>query len=205
VDSDSEEDDNFESFIKSSKEEEICTKPSVEKTVKASKDKLSKKNRVHDAENSLEIEEKKNTAKYKDESNERKKTKNLPETRKKGTSDNIKEESKMGECREVTAEKEDVQVVADEGKPKEKRRIRKRVLKSKTFMNDEGYMVTEKVYESESASEESETEENCKETSKLHEIVRMKPNELSRENRKIKAEVSKNRTQSSLMNFFKKK
>ena len=61
---------------------------------------------MHDAENSLEIEEKKNTAKYKDESNERKKTKNLPETRKKGTSDNIKEESKMGECREVTAEKE---------------------------------------------------------------------------------------------------
>ena len=31
-------------------------------------------------------------------------------------------------------------MVADEGKPKEKRRIRKRVLKSKTFMNDEGYM-----------------------------------------------------------------
>ena len=65
--------------------------------------------------------------------------------------------------------------------------------------------MTEKVYESESASEESDSEDKNKGTSKINDIVRMKPNELSRENKKTKAEALKNKTQSSLMSFFKKK
>lgn len=62
--------------------------------------------------------------------------------------------------------------------------------------------VTEKVYESESASEESEPEEKAP---KVTDIAHMKPKDITRENKKIKAEASKNKTQSSLMNFFKKK
>ena len=41
---------------------------------------------------------------------------------------------------EPTSEITEVDQSATEGKPKEKRRIRRKVMKSKTSMNDEGYM-----------------------------------------------------------------
>ena len=68
-------------------------------------DKLSKKKKVRGAENSLEIEEKKNAEKCEDESNDRKEMKNVSKT-KRGAPDNTKEESKMGESSAVTTEKE---------------------------------------------------------------------------------------------------
>ena len=69
-------------------------------------DKLSKKKKVRGAENSLEIEEKKNAEKCEDESNDRKEMKNVSKTKKRGAPDNTKEESRMGESSAVTAEKE---------------------------------------------------------------------------------------------------
>ena len=66
--------------------------------------------------------------------------------------------------------------------------------------------VTEKVYESESASEGSDTETMSKaKTTFKNDALHKKPREITAENKKFKAQASKNKNQSSLMNFFKKK
>ena len=68
------------------------------------------------------------------------------------------------------------------------------------------FSVTEKVYESESASEGSDTETMSKaKTTFKNDALHKKPREITAENKKFKAQASKNKNQSSLMSFFKKK
>ncbi|XP_032227454.2 DNA polymerase delta subunit 3 isoform X2 [Nematostella vectensis] len=76
-----------------------------------------------------------------------------------------------------------------------KRRKRQKVLHSKTYMNDEGFMVTEKVYESESTDASDE------------EPVEVKPAEPKKTSPQAnkKAPDPKSAKQSSLMSFFGKK
>ena len=65
------------------------------------------------------------------------------------------------------------------------------------------FLVTEKVYESESATDESETEPE--KPAQKTEVAHRKPSVITKENKKFKLEASKHKTQASLMSFFKKK
>lgn len=88
-----------------------------------------------------------------------------------------------------------------------KRRKRKRVLKSKTFLDEEGCMVTEKVYESESCTD-SEDDFRSK-PSAVHKsssgVAKREPKEERKSARKGAAVPSKANKQASIMGFFQKK
>ncbi|XP_057301876.1 DNA polymerase delta subunit 3-like [Hydractinia symbiolongicarpus] len=93
--------------------------------------------------------------------------------------------------------------VEQNGAKNEKRRKRRKVLKSKQFVNEEGFMVTQKGWESESYSEESDNEQRNNnfpvkknnETKKAEQVLETK----------TKAHLRKPKHQSSMKNFFKKK
>ncbi|XP_066224637.1 DNA polymerase delta subunit 3 isoform X1 [Saccopteryx leptura] len=89
----------------------------------------------------------------------------------------------------------------------ENKRKRKRVLKSKTFRDEEGCMVTEKVYESESCTD-SEEELKMK-TSSIHRPAVMTVKKESKEERKGPrkgtAALGKGNRQVSITGFFQKK
>jgi len=94
------------------------------------------------------------------------------------------------------------------GQKKPKIRRRRRVLKSKQFLDEDGFMVTKKEYESESYSEESDIEmmtdekiESLPPQKKQSLILKKSLNELDK---KSKA-YSKKQKQSSMNSFFKKK
>uniref|UniRef100_A0A3P8X769 DNA polymerase delta subunit 3 n=1 Tax=Cynoglossus semilaevis TaxID=244447 RepID=A0A3P8X769_CYNSE len=88
-------------------------------------------------------------------------------------------------------------------------RKRRRVLKPKTFVDDEGCIVTEKVYESESYSE-AEDEAPVKQaptkcsTAKLHAAGNNKEEE-KKSQKKTSANTNKGTKQASIMGFFQKK
>lgn len=89
----------------------------------------------------------------------------------------------------------------------ENKRKRKRVLKSKTFMDEDGCMVTEKVYESESCTD-SEEELKMK-TSSIHRPLAMTMKKESKEERKGPkkgtAALGRANRQVSITGFFQKK
>ncbi|XP_019366340.1 PREDICTED: DNA polymerase delta subunit 3 isoform X3 [Gavialis gangeticus] len=89
-----------------------------------------------------------------------------------------------------------------------KKRKRRRVLKSKTFLDDEGCMVTEKVYESESCTD-SEEEFSKAKPAALHRQstvpVKKDPKEDQRGPKKGATTASKANKQVSIMGFFQKK
>ncbi|XP_019386098.1 PREDICTED: DNA polymerase delta subunit 3 isoform X1 [Crocodylus porosus] len=89
-----------------------------------------------------------------------------------------------------------------------KKRKRRRVLKSKTFLDDEGCMVTEKVYESESCTD-SEEEFTKTKPAALHRQstvpVKKDPKEDRRGPKKGATTASKANKQVSIMGFFQKK
>ncbi|XP_036114742.1 DNA polymerase delta subunit 3 isoform X2 [Molossus molossus] len=89
----------------------------------------------------------------------------------------------------------------------ENKRKRKRVLKSKTFVDDEGCMVTEKVYESESCTD-SEEEPKMK-TSSIHRppamTVKKEPKEERKGPKKGTAALGKANRQVSITGFFQRK
>lgn len=93
--------------------------------------------------------------------------------------------------------------VEENGTKNEKRRKRRKVLKSKQFVDEDGFMVTQKGYESESYSEESDNEQRNNnspvkkknETKKTEQVLETK----------TKAHLRKPKHQSSMKNFFKKK
>ncbi|XP_054432243.1 DNA polymerase delta subunit 3 isoform X2 [Pteronotus mesoamericanus] len=95
-----------------------------------------------------------------------------------------------------------VQILSGENKRK-----RKRVLKSKVFLDNEGCMVTEKVYESESCTD-SEEELKMK-TSPLHRppavTVKREPKEERKGPKKGTAALGKANRQVSITGFFQKK
>ncbi|XP_059266715.1 DNA polymerase delta subunit 3 isoform X2 [Mustela nigripes] len=87
------------------------------------------------------------------------------------------------------------------------KRKRKRVLKSKTFVDEEGCMVTEKVYESESCTD-SEEELKMK-TSSIHRpstmTVKKEPKEERKGPKKGTAALGKANRQVSITGFFQRK
>ncbi|XP_014377495.1 DNA polymerase delta subunit 3 isoform X7 [Alligator sinensis] len=89
-----------------------------------------------------------------------------------------------------------------------KKRKRRRVLKSKTSLDDEGCMVTEKVFESESCTDSEEEFTKAKPAS-LHRQstapVKKDPKEDRRGPKKGAATASKANKQVSIMGFFQKK
>ncbi|XP_019599982.1 DNA polymerase delta subunit 3 isoform X2 [Rhinolophus sinicus] len=89
----------------------------------------------------------------------------------------------------------------------ENKRKRKRVLKSKNFVDDEGCMVTEKVYESESCTD-SEEEPKMK-TSSIHRpptmAVKKEPKEERKGPKKGTAALGKANRQVSITGFFQRK
>ncbi len=64
------------------------------------------------------------------------------------------------------------------------------------------FSVTEKVYESESATDESEPESA---KPKKPDLAHRKPKDIAAENKKLRQEAAKHKGQASLMSFFKKK
>ena len=91
----------------------------------------------------------------------------------------------------------------DSNKPGEKRRKRTRKLVSKTYVDDSGFMVTEKVYESDS-TDASEAEEIPKVTSKpaSRSPTKAKPQDKKK---KVSPVSNTGKKQMSLTSFFKKK
>lgn len=89
----------------------------------------------------------------------------------------------------------------------ENKRKRKRVLKSKTYVDDEGCIVTEKVYESESCTD-SEEELKMK-TSSMHRppamTVKKEPKEERKGPKKGAAALGKANRQVSITGFFQRK
>uniref|UniRef100_A0A8C0JMM5 DNA polymerase delta 3, accessory subunit n=1 Tax=Canis lupus dingo TaxID=286419 RepID=A0A8C0JMM5_CANLU len=87
------------------------------------------------------------------------------------------------------------------------KRKRKRVLKSKTFVDEEGCIVTEKVYESESCTD-SEEELKMK-TSSIHRpstmTVKKEPKEERKGPKKGTAALGKANRQVSITGFFQRK
>ncbi|XP_006141055.1 DNA polymerase delta subunit 3 isoform X2 [Tupaia chinensis] len=89
----------------------------------------------------------------------------------------------------------------------EHKRKRKRVLKSKTFVDDEGCMVTEKVYESESCTDSEE--EMKPKTPSVHRpsamAVKKEPKEERKGPKKGTAALGKANRQVSITGFFQRK
>ncbi|KAM3933215.1 DNA polymerase delta subunit 3 [Leptodactylus fuscus] len=86
----------------------------------------------------------------------------------------------------------------------EKRRKRKRVLKSKTFLDEEGCMVTEKVYESESCTDSGEEFTTSKPSAKPSTASKPETKAETKTAKKTAA-ASKGTKQASIMGFFQKK
>ncbi|KAL2076501.1 hypothetical protein ACEWY4_027901 [Coilia grayii] len=87
--------------------------------------------------------------------------------------------------------------------PEVKKRKRRRVLKSKTFLDDEGCIVTEKAYESESYSENDEVETSQVKAPALS--VPAKKEEGKKSAKKNSTVSNKAAKQASIMGFFQKK
>ncbi|KAG7483845.1 hypothetical protein MATL_G00042620 [Megalops atlanticus] len=92
--------------------------------------------------------------------------------------------------------------------PGAKRRKRRRVLKSRTFLDEEGCIVTEKVYESESYSESEDdfkvSKHRPKETGPLKPSAGKKEEE-KKSQKNVAATTNKATKQASIMGFFQKK
>ncbi|XP_077154945.1 DNA polymerase delta subunit 3 [Ranitomeya variabilis] len=89
--------------------------------------------------------------------------------------------------------------------PTEKGRKRKRVLKSKMFMDSDGSMVTEKVYESESCTDSGEELPASKPSAKLSTAGKTEAKTEPRTAKKTAAANKGGTKQASIMGFFQKK
>ncbi|CAL8343079.1 unnamed protein product [Merluccius merluccius] len=86
-----------------------------------------------------------------------------------------------------------------------KRRKRRRVMKSRTFMDEEGCMVTEKGYESESYSESEDHTQSSKPANVPAKAVMSKREDEKKAQKKMSATTNKGTKQASIMGFFQKK
>uniref|UniRef100_A0A8C3G620 DNA polymerase delta subunit 3 n=1 Tax=Cyclopterus lumpus TaxID=8103 RepID=A0A8C3G620_CYCLU len=95
-----------------------------------------------------------------------------------------------------------------QGNSEMKTRKRRRVLKSRTFLDDEGCIVTEKGYESESYSEAEDDVQAAKRAPRNPVAAKLssstKPDE-KRSHKKTSANANKGTKQASIMGFFQKK
>eukprot|EP00064_Thunnus_orientalis_P016387 superscaffoldBa00003237_g16452 len=104
--------------------------------------------------------------------------------------------------------KKEVESVSHPGSSEMKVRKRRRVLKSRTFVDDEGCIVTEKGYESESYSETEDDAPPTKQAPK-HPFPAKQPTsnkeDVKKSQKKAAANASKGTKQASIMGFFQKK
>ncbi|XP_078381074.1 uncharacterized protein LOC144663867 isoform X2 [Oculina patagonica] len=181
------------------------------KVVKGDKKKQQKKEEKQTEAPKSKAGKKKAVIKESDEEAEEK-----PKKKRKRTKELPKEDSSDDE-QVVTNAKSDTKVPSDQGssrsesplpqqQPRQtendttRRRKRKRQLKSKTYMNDEGFMVTEKVWESESTDA---SDEELQITSPP--VKEKKPSPAKKPNKKTHADMkNKSAKQASLTSFFKK-
>ncbi|XP_049453380.1 DNA polymerase delta subunit 3 [Epinephelus fuscoguttatus] len=125
--------------------------------------------------------------------------------------DVIPDSPQQMETREPTpSPKKEVESVSQshQGNSEVKTRKRRRVLKSRTFLDDEGCIVTEKGYESESYSETEDDFQATKQAPK--DPVAAKPpastkQDEKRSQKKASANTNKGSKQASIMGFFQKK
>ncbi|XP_073404612.1 DNA polymerase delta subunit 3 [Dendrobates tinctorius] len=89
--------------------------------------------------------------------------------------------------------------------PREKMRKRKRVLKSKMFIDDDGSMVTEKVVESESCTDSGEELPASKQSAKPSTAGKTEAKTESKTAKKTAAASKGGTKQASIMGFFQKK
>ncbi|XP_042284749.1 DNA polymerase delta subunit 3 [Thunnus maccoyii] len=104
--------------------------------------------------------------------------------------------------------KKEVETVSHPGSSEMKVRKRRRVLKSRTFVDDEGCIVTEKGYESESYSETEDDAPPTKQAPK-HPFPAKQPTsnkeDVKKSQKKASANANKGTKQASIMGFFQKK
>lgn len=92
-----------------------------------------------------------------------------------------------------------------QGNSEMKTRKRRRVLKSRTFLDDEGCIVTEKCYESESYSETEDDVQATKQTPLPAKLPASNKQDEKRSQKKASANANKGTKQASIMGFFQKK
>ncbi|XP_047445425.1 DNA polymerase delta subunit 3 [Mugil cephalus] len=92
-----------------------------------------------------------------------------------------------------------------EGNSNTKIRKRRRVLKSRTFVDDEGCIVTEKGYESESYSESEDDFKPSKQAPVRAKLPSRSKDDEKKSQKKTSANANKGSKQASIMGFFQKK
>ncbi|XP_061587018.1 DNA polymerase delta subunit 3 isoform X2 [Cololabis saira] len=118
--------------------------------------------------------------------------------------DIIPDSPQQMETQEPSPKKVEVAVPHSHEKSETKMRKRRRVLKTRTFADDEGCMVTEKVYESESYSETEDDFQAAKPAPKAK-LPSSSKDEGKKSQKKPSMNSNKGTKQASIMGFFQKK
>ncbi|XP_053186509.1 DNA polymerase delta subunit 3 [Scomber japonicus] len=182
----------------SSKPEEKPQAAAVERPKDTKKDSRSKTKRIEDSDSEEEKMEKKKRRRIK---------KPEPDS---SDEDVIPDSPQQMETREPSPPppKKEPEPVAHRGDSEVKTRKRRRVMKSRTFVDDEGCIVTEKAYESESYSEAEDDFKPTKQAPK-HPLPakQQKSNkeDEKKSQKKASANANKGSKQASIMGFFQKK
>ncbi|XP_019115259.2 DNA polymerase delta subunit 3 isoform X2 [Larimichthys crocea] len=182
----------------SSQPEEKREAPAVQPPKDTKKEARSKSKRVVDSDSEEEKMEKKKRRRIK---------KPEPDS---SDEDVIPDSPQQMKTRELSPspEKEVEPVSHSPSGNSQKTRKRRRVLKARTFVDDEGCIVTEKCYESESYSETEDDVQATKQASKdpvpAKRPASHKPDE-KKSQKKTSANANKGSKQASIMGFFQKK
>lgn len=175
------------------KQEAAAAKPSKD----TKKDSRSKTKRIVDSDSEEEKMEKKKRRRIK---------KPEPES---SDEDVIPDSPQPMETREPSPSPREVESVSHSRQQSSevKTRKRRRVLKSRTFLDDEGCIVTEKGYESESYSEAEDDAQATKQAPKDPFPAKLAANkhDEKKSHKKTSANANKGTKQASIMGFFQKK
>ncbi|XP_044075315.1 DNA polymerase delta subunit 3 [Siniperca chuatsi] len=182
----------------SSQLEEKQEAAAVELPRDTKKDSRSKNKRIEDSDSEEEKMEKKKRRRIK---------KPEPDS---SDEDVIPDSPQQMETREPSPSPKEVKSVSHlhQGHSEIKTRKRRRVLKSLTFLDDEGCMVTEKGYESESYSETEDDVQATKQAPKdpiSAKLPASHKEDQKRSQKKTSANANKGNKQASIMGFFQKK
>ncbi|KAK9538471.1 hypothetical protein VZT92_003639 [Zoarces viviparus] len=179
-------------------EKRVAAAAAVELPKDAKKDSRSKTKRLVDSDSEEEKMDKKKRRRIK---------KPEPDS---SDEDVIPDSPQRMETREPSPSPKKVQPVShsNQGNSEMKMRKRRRVLKSRTFLDDDGCIVTEKDYESESYSEAEDDVHAAKQTPKDPVPAKLPSSTKQDEKRSQKrtsANANKGTKQASIMGFFQKK
>ncbi|XP_070701317.1 DNA polymerase delta subunit 3 isoform X2 [Pempheris klunzingeri] len=182
---------------KSSRPAEKQDAAAVERPKDTKKDSRSKTKRIEDSDSEEEKMERKKRRRIK---------KPEPDS---SDEDVIPDSPQQMETREPSPSPEkEVESVSHSRHSEMKTRKRRRVLKSRTFVDDEGCIVTEKGYESESYSETEDDFQASKPTPKVPISARLpagNKQDEKKNQKKTSANANKGTKQASIMGFFHKK